>query len=359
MGAGGDLLTTSRLRTWRSCQRRHQLRYELGLERTTHDPALHLGDLVHLGLEAWWNGMAQGVEGDEQLDLALAAIEHETDPFEQARAAAMLTGYHHRWEGRCYEVLGVELEFRAPLVDPATGELSRHFTRAGKLDVLVRELDGRRHVLIVEHKTSAEDISAGSTYWQRLRLDSQVSAYFDGAAALGYPAEACVYDVLGKLDLRPLKATPLEQRQYTKPKTAKHDACKGKGCADCTDGKVVTEPSRLYANQREQDETPAEFQARLLPALAEDPARYYARGEVVRLEAEMHRHRADVWTQAHAIYLAAWSGESPKNPESCFAYRRACPYLPLCTGEASPDDDRYQHLEHVHTELSATDLEEA
>jgi hypothetical protein len=328
---GSGLITSSRLKAWRRCARYHQLRFEEGYERVVRDPVLHFGDLVHRGLDPWWRAMAEGLAGEAQLDRALAAVEGEADPFERARAEALLTGYHHRWEGDRFEVLGVELEFRAPLVNPATGEVSRHYQLAGKIDVLVRDrLTGA--IYIIEHKTSSEDITPGSAYWQRLKLDGQVSMYYLGAEALGYRVDGCIYDVLGKPDLRPLKATPVEQRKYTKP----------------TKG----EPPRLYKGQRETDETPTEFEVRMLEAIAKEPGRYYSRGSVVRLEAEMERHLVDLWSQAQAMYLAAWAGEAPKNPEACLAFGRPCTFLPVCTGEASLDDARYRRGE-IHPELAA------
>jgi hypothetical protein len=45
-------------------------------------------------------------------------------------------------------------------------------------------------VLVVEHKTSSEDVTPGSFYWSRLRMDGQVSVYFDGARALGTTSRA-------------------------------------------------------------------------------------------------------------------------------------------------------------------------
>mgnify|MGYP007001753624 CR=1 FL=1 len=54
--------------------------------------------------------------------------------------------------------------------------------------------------------TTSEDIGRGTDYWRRLRMDGQVSIYYAGSAALGYPADLCLYDVLRKPSLRPKKA---------------------------------------------------------------------------------------------------------------------------------------------------------
>ena len=317
-----DILTNSRLKAYRRCPRLHHLRYERGYLPAVDAETLRFGDLFHQGLEAWWL-----TAGDDRLADAIAAVRAvDSDPFDLVKAEELLLGYHVRWGSENYEVIGVEVEFRAPLCNPETGAASRTFQQGGKLDVLIR--DERRRVLIVEHKTSSEEIGAGSIYWQRLRMDGQVSGYFDGAAALGHPAEACLYDVIKKPGIRPLKATPEESRKYTKG-------------------------GLLYANQRESDETPDEYRARLRADIEEKPDAYYQRGEVVRLEADMAEHAFDIWQTGRLIRESQLAARAPRNPDGCFQYGRLCSFFDVCTGAASLDDTaRFVRVNNPHTELS-------
>ncbi len=188
---------------------------------------------------------------------------------------------------------------------------------------------------MVEHKTSSEDIRPGSEYWRRLRMDGQVSVYYEGATSLGYTVGGCLYDVIGKPGIRPLSATPMEKRKYTKPTKA--------------------EPvSRLYAGQREHDETPEEFRDRLLIAVAEDPEGYYQRGEVVRLEAEREEALFDIWQIGQQIREASLAKRAPRNPDACKNYGRTCPFFDVCTGQASLDDPKlFRISEGAHPELVA------
>jgi len=250
-----------------------------------------------------------------------------TDPYTLARAEVMLRGYDARWSSDRHEVLAVEAQFEAPLVNPDTMAASRTWVLGGKLDVLVRDELGRN--LIVEHKTTSGDASPGSDYIKRLRLDGQISTYYRGAEALGHPVDGCLYDVLVKPALRPLKATPEESRKYTK------------------DG-------RLYANQRDVDETPEEFRARLIDAIAEDPNRYFLRAEVVRLEAEMTEAMADTWGIGRSLRENELAGRFPRNPDACVRYGRTCEFFPVCTGEASLTDPALYELKKVlHPELDS------
>lgn len=174
--------------------------------------------------------------------------------------------------------------------------------------------------VVVEHKTTSADITPGSPYWRRLALDAQVSLYLGGAGSL-------LYDVIKKPSLRPLRATPVEARRYTKAGT-------------------------LYAAQREHDETPDAYEARLLADIAQHPDAYYQRGTVVRTEEEAQEAGRDVWMTARMIresrYLDAW----PRNPSACDAYGRTCDYWPVCSGTASIDDDvLYRDAGAQHEEL--------
>ena len=252
-----------------------------------------------------------------------------TDPFDLARAEVMLAGYDARWsdDARRYEVIAVEAEFQAPLVNPDTSAASRTFRLGGKLDVLARE-DGARNV-VIEHKTSASgDVGAGSDYLKRLRLDGQVSVYYAGAAALGHPVDAAIYDVLVKPALRPYKATPVESRKFTK------------------DGK-------LYANQRLEDESPEAYRDRLVEAVSSAPSDYFMRAEVVRLDAEVTEAMADVWQLGRTMRENDLAGRYPRNPDACVRYGRTCEFFGVCTGEASVDDaSLFRRSEAVHPELS-------
>jgi hypothetical protein len=286
------------------------------------------------------------------------------DIYDLARAEVMLLGYHERWaaEALLYEVLGVEESFEIALINPATGAASTFWRLGGKLDVRVRRRsDGR--IGFIEHKSSSEDVSLGSAYWKRLMLDMQVSIYFDGAAALfAAQADFCIYDVLGKPGQRPAKATPPEKREYTQERSKACPLCKKKSSPPgphlvdvdgkqvaCVEGRVVTDPGgRLYATMRENDETPAEYQERLAAAVTAEPLRYYVRGEVQRLEAELEEARFDIWQEAASLRESIRANRYPRNPEAC----GRCAFFDVCTGMASLEDtSRFEKSTNVHPEL--------
>lgn len=308
-----QLLTNSRLRVYRECERKHDIMFRQRIRPVRDGEALRFGSLIHLGLEQWWLG--KGLEG------AMAAVSVESDPFDRVKAEELLRGYDAHWGEPPDDVIGVEVEFRAPMLNPQTGAASRTWTHAGKIDALIPSV-------VIEHKTTSESISDDSDhYWQRLALDFQVSGYVIGAESLGHDVQATLYDVLKKSTLRPLKATPLENRKYTKANV-------------------------LYANQREADETPEEYAQRLREDIAADPEKYYQRRVIPRLESQIADYRLSVWQAGRAIREAELAGRSPMNPDACFRFG-TCPFWNACANGldllTSPD---FKVVENLHPELT-------
>lgn len=320
------ILSSSRLRDARACQRLHHYRYGLGYRPAVEADALRFGTLGHLALEAWW----RAPDASCALALALQAMAGEADPFERAKAEALIIGYDARWsqDRALYRVLAVEAQFRTPLINPETGRPSQTWQLGGKLDVLVEEIATGR-VTVVEHKFTTEDISAGTDYWRRLRMDPQVSLYYAGGEAiLGRPIESCLYDVIKRPAQRPKKKTA-EIR--------------------------LKKDGQPYANQQLADETPEEFRARVLEVIAEDPNGFFVRGEVVRLEGEVAEAVFDVWQLGQQLREAERLNRYPRNPSACLSYGRTCPFLGVCSKEASLEDPAlFRKLETVHPELEVS-----
>lgn len=360
------LITNSRVKTFRRCQRLHALQYVGCLRSVEEAEALRFGTHLHVGLEHWWRALlpASGFiidwevsdfgNGPVALDLtgwtledvpchadafafALHALrtKRHPDPFAQVRLEELLWGYTLRWSGEGITPISVESEFRAPLRHPHTGELHPLWEQAGKLDVLAQRGDDK---VLIEHKSSAEDIGVGGTYWKRLLLDGQVSMYFDGADALGHPVETCVYDVVGKPKIERLRATTEADRKYTKP--------------------MKDAPSRLYANQRDADETLDEYRQRVRALLTspEGQARYFVRDDVARMEHLLDEHRLDLWATAEQMpALIPYGTYVPRNTDACLQYGRACEFHDVCsTGDVSLLDDpnRFKRLDSPHPELT-------
>lgn len=262
------------------------------------------------------------------LDAALAALPETLDPFDAAKARAMVTAYCALWDATEAEVLAVEREFLAPFVRP-DGTEDPDWLLAGKIDLALR-VDGR--VLIVDHKTSSEDVSPGGTFRARLTLNAQATHYLIGARSIGIEADGFMFDVLGKPWVDPLEATPVDKRRYVTDK--------------------ATKQPRLDARQRDRDETPAEYFARCCGAIAENPDRYFAQIEVVRSPSEIDRYVRDLLIDSTLMDTVREYGLVSMNEGSCFQYGgRPCGYHPVCSGTASIDDRWLYESKRPHEEL--------
>jgi hypothetical protein len=324
---------------YRACPRSYFYANRLGRRARRADDNRRFGTLFHDGQEAYWRWLKEyQFDSEGALGAALAAIRKNTDadPFERIKAEVLMGGYNFRWSSEPLTVLWVEKEFESDLKNPLTSGVSRTFRKGGKMDVIVQTPD--HQIFVMEHKTSSEDITDGSHYWSRLTLDSQISMYLDGARTLGYDPAGCVYDVIGKPNMKPLKATPQDKRKYTKPSKKEPE-------------------SRLYAGQRETDETPEEYGQRLLDHLvgksvqtddceASSEAseshrfdKYFRRAKIVRLESEEQEAAFNFWGTAVQIRESIASGIWPKNDKSCFQYRKPCDYFPVCSKQTTIDND--------------------
>lgn len=364
-----QLYTTSRLRTFRECNRKHLYRYVMAI-KTPSSPEMMFGTIAHSALEAWYLAWQAGTD---RLAAALDAVNAaDTDDITRAKLRALVTAYDLRWGNEPWEVLGVEVEFRYFLGSVEIG---------GKIDALVRDITTGL-VYVVEHKTSSADTSPGSPYWDRLAIDTQISIYVDGAAiALDAEISGCVYDVLKRPAHEQRLATPIENRKYTVGKGCKKcggsakagEVEKGRGtyevkfpgepdkhieCDGCAgtgwklDAEGKPEAPRLHSNQRSEDETIEEFEDRLGGEIAERVDDFLARSIIVRLDSELPRMRQELLDTISSVEALDEKGIAPPNHDACVRGRNMCPFFDACAGRADINNHLQFPRGSAHPELA-------
>lgn len=302
------VIRSTSARAFRACPRLYFYQYVEGYSPVDVPETLSFGTAWHRLLEAHLTGKPVPTNFDLRLD------EHQ-----HAKLMAMFTGYKARWTDTDLEIITVEAPYEVVLTNPTTGRQSQLWRHQGRIDAIARDAKGK--LCIVEHKTTSEDMGAGSAYWKKLRLDQQVSNYFAGARSLGYDAEYCLYNVARKPALRPYEATPADKRRYTKG-------------------------GQLDARQHECDESPDAYCWRCVEEIGTAPDKYFARGEVVRIDTEMADAAFDLWQTAKMIRNAELAGRWPRNPDACTHWGRECSFFPICCGEASLEDSVMFRKEH-------------
>lgn len=383
-----NLLTPSRLKTYRECPRKHYISYVLGYRPVVTSDAFRFGTLWHDVYEKGLLAVSELQPGDERAyDLFLRAatdsVPRDTDAYEAAKVRALLRGvtavlrerqfFHH------HEILAVEKPFMFPHVNPATGRPSPLWQRAGKIDAILRHRASGR-IRVMEHKTTDDPIEIDAVYWQNLSLDTQISQYVLGVEVMhpDITVDEVVYDVVRKTGFRPLRATPPESRKFTQAKFKQCPECKKKGgyltaphtidgvkCefdpekADPHNGAYIG-PNRLctdrggalYAGQRLDDETPQEYEKRVweedvLPNLHG----HYAVQVIPRTEGQIEAHLRETWAWSQAMREDRSMGFAPMNPDACHRFG-TCPFFDVCTNRVSLEDtNRYERLDNVHPEL--------
>jgi len=360
---GRDIITNSRLSTFRDCAMKHALMYEDGIRPVQTEEALRLGSLFHVGLEAWWSTVKtqdagiKSAEDAETYELgdalhdawraAIAAVREfpDTDQVVQVKVEEMLRAYHtkYRYDAMQFEVLQVEVRFEARLVNPDTMHASKTFLLGGKIDVIAKlRKDGS--VGVIEHKTSSENIGADSDYWAKLAMDPQISFYVIGAESLGLEPAWTLYDVAKKPDLRPLEATPRDKWEFKQRRTAEEKTW------------AEDDPRLLYARCRATGESLEEYRARVRALLEEEGSleRFFARRIISRTQSQMYDFLADTWVHARSIAEFRAKGRRPRNPSACHrfgtcAYWKHCAYGEPLTEET--DGGKWRRLSYVHPEL--------
>ena len=204
-------------------------------------------------------------------------------------------------------------------------------------------------VYLWEMKTTSEDLSLGSTFWKRTILDPQLSLYLPAIRKLGHDPHGCVYDVVRK-PLQQPSSIPLLDENNIK---IVHDAAGQR--VKTKDGKKwrQTGDTELGYVLQSRPETPEEYGHRCLEAIAEDPAKFYARGVVVRLEADEREAAQDMWNTAGLMRDARRLKIYPRNPDSCISWGRECDYLSVCAGMMDLKDPLFFRFEEdIHEELA-------
>lgn len=314
-------LTNSMRTKWSACHRAYKIAYVDRIRPVKTSDALAFGTAMHALLETYWT------PGDRApADEILARVE---DAYVRQTLGALFDAYIAKWgeqDAQDFDRVAAEVRFDAPLMNPETGGESRTWHLAGKIDAIARR-KAYDQAIIVEHKTTSQDIGPGSDYWRKLPIDGQVSGYYVGAQCAGYDVRECLYDVVRKPALKPYKATPADKLKYNK------------------DGSL----SKLC---RLEDETPEEYGARIREDIASRPDYYFARVSVARSENDLAEYLYDMWSTGREIADAEKMQRFSRNPASCSIFG-SCEYFDVCTGCASLNDPTlFQTIETANPELA-------
>lgn len=333
-----SLLTFSALNTFRNCPRKYKHRYVDHLQPHEKPESLSFGSVVHGALERWYRLTGDANRLWKVLDFIDAQFPlRSSDPVQKDRwhrARAMLVGYAARYPTENFEVVEIEKVFQGEIRNPDTGRPSQTFVMSGKADGIVR-LDGELYLL--EHKTAG---SIDANYLDKLWTDTQIALYGYYLRQAGYPIVGVLYNVLLK--------TRLKQREGESQD--EYEARRAELAAKNKSGKSTA--------QRQLPETDEEFQARLAEWYAKPEA--FHRERIYLSEDRLAMLQEEVWEITQQYLDARRRGKWLLNTSNCFAYERACEYLPYCQSNFNPNvrDNLFQ-IAPPHEELAVSTASDA
>lgn len=282
------ILTTSQQKTFRECPRKCYFAYELGRVVNSERSSLAFGRAWHEAVaRIWSDGTAAAIQ---YLKDRSADFDDETG----GKLAVMIEFYRPPVDQ--FEVIEIEANFEMPIVNPETGRAMREYLMAGRVDgLLKKKADGS--IWIIEHKTTSEEITGFSAYWQRLAIDSQVSNYIQAKGAKGV-----IYDVARKPSIKPCG--------------------KDQKAADIAGVSLID----AYVERCR-----AEYQG--------DPEKYFQFREIEKTADDLTEAQSDLWQQAHIYSDCERLNRWPRNCNSCRSFYGTCEYLNVCTGHDTIDND--------------------
>lgn len=328
-------LTYSQIACMRDCERKHYLRYVVGMTKERDALPLRIGKAVHVALqmrglgETIQDSISKGLEKyRDSLPEAMIIDEEERykEKINEVIIDCLLTGYFWRWEDmdKDIEIVANEQQFELPIWNPETGAKSRTFVIAGKIDNIVRLGDGR--LALREYKTSGSDIADDADYWKRLTIDTQLSIYYIAALELGFEIQTVLYDVIRKPEIRPCLIPVLDAdglKQVFSNDTGERATNKDGSWRQSADAKAGL---RMLTDK----ETPEQFKTRLMKDIYERYEFYFNRRIVSRLEMDLEETKYELWQRAAMIRDCNKFERWPRNDKQCDVFGK-CEYFDLCT----------------------------
>jgi hypothetical protein len=350
-------VSASSIAAFKACPKRYRIGYVEAIREAVEAQPLRFGTNWHKGLEVL------GIHGELELAIEAATTGYATVPdtvdatewaVEREILANALAAYHWLYGSSDeYAVVATELSFDLPLNNPETGHPTPNFRKVGKIDRILRN-KATGALLIGENKTTSRPIDSGSTYWARLRKDTQSKFYIvaardmqaagRGMNEVADQVSGLLHDVFHKPQISPKKLTQAESAEFVQ--TGEYCGQKfeiagwtltcmadmiAKLVALRVDGvQAEVEPGKKEGTFALR-ETPGMFGARLFQDMTTDPAKYFARREIAFTDAELKDFEYQVWALQKMMNEMERTGYWYENENQCEATGSfKCSFCPIC-----------------------------
>lgn len=276
---------------------------------------------------------------DPRLQAALAALpwppaESKSQALRIAAARGLMAGYHEHWKSSYWQTLAVRQTLHLPILHPVTNRRWPRWVFAVQPDGL---LTYRDQTVVLKHHLVQESHSPGSSFWQRLHPDLNASRILLATWLLGQRVYGVLYDVIRKPNYDPCQLNCLQTIEVRRS---------SQWCGRTLSPEVY----RGFCLDPQRQETPEMFEARLAQDACRRPHWYFSRFFAPLLPRELLTTALELWQAMLELDRAQRNDDQRRNDDACFAERRPCEFLPLCTGRAQPTSPCYRRLDPPTTE---------
>lgn len=364
-------LSYSAISTFKACPRRFKNAYVLGIRPEEDTESQRVGSNWHRILDILSRGPGSVCRSCAQLskndsncpicegtgflpeDLMEAVVRELNEIYKEAydpekmelertKLLYSLCGYRWRWQDLDEQVMGREIHFELPLVNPKSGRALPNVKLQGCIDKIIM-WDGRP--AIKEHKSTSKSIDSDSTYWGHLNLDTQTTLYLYAARELQRAGElisfgikptdplinTIIYDVWHKPTINPKKLTQAESKAFVESgeyTDRKFDVGGSEGQLFINDQQTEVEPGKKEGTFAIR-ETPDMYGARLLYDITERPDFYFNYKELSRTDQEMEKFECELLNIYRTIQHMIKDDNFYGNESQCEATFR-CDYIDSC-----------------------------
>ncbi len=279
---------------------------------------------------------------------------------ERAKVMYGMAAYQWYYSEDEYETIATELKFTLPVKNPETGATLPNCKLVGKIDKLVRNRNGI--MMIMEHKTTSSSLDSDSTFWQNLRLNTQISMYVYAAQQLQLAGDLemygikatdpliqdCIFDGLHKPGIAPKKLSQKDSKEFmgTKVYFDKKFEVSGQDIYLAEDWPPSMSSLIIDGEEAEQEfgakpntvavrETPEMYGMRLMTDMSERPEFYFGRREVSRTVKDIENFQKKIYNVYQGYKFMSRTDTWSMDEDQCEA-TYACEYMGLCYNGVDP-----------------------
>jgi len=393
-------LSVSTIQDFKACPLRHLYRKEYGLQPVKEKDSTRIGKIWHRCheiLEMIPQGRCPDCFRREELDphcclcsgtgvlpadlmdavfgylnLAYAEIPegktHDQWETERIIVSYSLSGY--RWlfpdYHKRFKSIANEIWFELPIFNPDTGKKMSKAVEVGRIDGIIQDVNTGLYY-IKERKSTSWSIE-GIKYWDRLKVDSQITDYLRAAQIYQITGrlekfgimrdepliQGIWYDVWRKPEIAPKKLSQADSKKFVetgeyfgeKFKINSNERVQRSFPPNETDKNyfIVNEkPATIIPGAKEGTfaifETPQMFGARLLSDIAERPNFYFAQREIPRTDLQIEKFERELFNQAQIMRFTKEKGLWTSSDRACEVPFK-CDFKDICYAgiELGPDD---------------------